>query len=248
MRFQGQTILVTGASAGIGAAVTRRLAEEGARIILVARGAERLKEARSQLPPGDYLSCSCDVAKDEEIKTLFADLQSQSLHLNGLVHCAGTHSLRPLKLIEPEYLATIWQSHVLSLTALARRFAYGGALAPQGGAIVGISSTAAIRGEPGTAAYSAAKGAVISLARTLAVELAGRKIRVNTITPGLVETAQSQTFLKQMRSEQVEAIRQAHLLGFGQPEDVAAAATFLIADEARWITGTNLIVDGGYNA
>ena len=137
------------------------------------------------------------------------------------------------------------QSHVVSSLLLTRYVVYGQVLPPAGAAFVWFSSVAALRGGSGAAVYSAAKGALIAAARALAVELAARRIRINVVSPGVVRTPQSEAFLAKLPADQLQALERAHLLGFGRPEDAAAAAAFLLSDDARWITGTNLVADGG---
>ena len=165
-----------------------------------------------------------------------------------MVHCAGVHWLRPLQLTDSAAVQQMLASHVISSLALTRAL-ISQKLAPKDGcSIVWLSSAAALRGGAGSVAYSAAKGAMISAMRVLAVELARRKIRLNAIAPGVVRTPQSEAFMSALPPEQVQAIENEHLLGVGQPEDVAAAAAFLLSNDARWITGTTLVVDGGLTA
>jgi NAD(P)-dependent dehydrogenase (short-subunit alcohol dehydrogenase family) len=117
--------------------------------------------------------------------------------------------------------------------------------AKDGGALVLLSSVAGLRGSAGASAYAAAKGALLALGRSLAVELAPQRIRVNTLVPGVVRSAMSEKFLGSLLPAQAEAVQRALLLGLGEPADVAAAAAFLVSAEARWITGTEMVIDGG---
>jgi NAD(P)-dependent dehydrogenase (short-subunit alcohol dehydrogenase family) len=136
-------------------------------------------------------------------------------------------------------------SHVLSSIALTRALVTCRLAAKDGCAVVWLSSAAALQGNAGTVAYAAAKGALISGARALAVELARRKLRINVIAPGVVRTPQSEAYLSSFTPEQLQALTSEHLLGLGEPEDIAAAAAFLLSDDARWITGSVLVADGG---
>jgi NAD(P)-dependent dehydrogenase (short-subunit alcohol dehydrogenase family) len=119
---------------------------------------------------------------------------------------------------------------------------------PEGGSVVFLSSVYALAGVPGQIAYSASKGAVAALVRSMAIELARRRIRVNSISPGLVLTAMTGAALEALAPEQISTIEQKHPLGPGTPTDVARAALFLLAPSTRWITGVDLPVDGGYCA
>jgi NAD(P)-dependent dehydrogenase (short-subunit alcohol dehydrogenase family) len=116
---------------------------------------------------------------------------------------------------------------------------------PEGSSIIYLASAAAMIGNIGEAVYAAGKGALLSACRSLAVELASKRIRINAVAPGVVETPMSDRWLSQLTPEQREVVRSRHLLGFGHAEDIAAAIAFLASDEARWITGTCLTIDGG---
>jgi NAD(P)-dependent dehydrogenase (short-subunit alcohol dehydrogenase family) len=176
------------------------------------------------------------------------ELRADNITLDGIVHCAGIHWLRPLQLTDQKALLEMFNSHVASSVALTRAVISGRLVAEGGMSIVWLSSAAALQGGAGSLAYAAAKGALISAARVLAVELAGRKVRINVIAPGVVRTPQSEAFLSRLSPEQVQAISASHLLGLGQPEDIAGAAAFLLSRDARWITGITLVVDGGLTA
>lgn len=247
-RFAQQTILVTGASSGIGRATALRLAQEGARLILVGRDTARLEETRNALAGENHLCRVCDVTDEAAIIGLFKALKAEVAEVQGMVHCAGIHWLRPLQLTDAANLQQMLASHVVSSVALVRGLVAQRLAAKDGCAMVWLSSAAALRGGAGSVAYSAAKGGMISAMRVLAVELARRKIRLNAIAPGVVRTAQSDAFLSALPPDQVQAIENEHLLGLGRPEDVAAAAAFLLSDDARWITGTTLVIDGGLTA
>jgi NAD(P)-dependent dehydrogenase (short-subunit alcohol dehydrogenase family) len=244
-RFDGRTCLVTGAGSGIGRATALRLADEGARIIGVDRDQARLSETSSQLKGDGHLIRVIDTTDESALVQMAQELRAGNIILDGIVHCAGIHWLRPLQLTDQKALLEMFNSHVSSSVALTRAV-ISGRLVPEGGmSIVWLSSAAALQGGAGSLAYAAAKGALISAARVLAVELAGRKVRINVIAPGVVRTPQSEAFLSRLSPEQVQMITASHLLGLGKPEDIAGAAAFLLSQDARWITGITLIVDGG---
>jgi NAD(P)-dependent dehydrogenase (short-subunit alcohol dehydrogenase family) len=245
MSFQAQNILVTGASSGIGAATAIRLAAAGARLVLVGRDADRLQQTLTALVGTGHLSYQCDLTDEIAVIDLLKTIKTEISELHGMAHCAGNHWLKPLQLTDSASLREMMDSHVGSSISLARGL-ISSRLAPKTGcAIVWISSVAALQGGAGSLAYAAAKGAMISAMRVLAVELARRKIRINIVIPGVVQTPQSAAFLSQLTPEQVESIAKEHLLGLGEPDDVAAAIQFLLSADARWITGTTLVVDGG---
>ena len=244
-RFSNQVIVVTGASSGIGRATSLQLANEGCRVILIARKLPQLEETRAQLAGTGHLVCPCDVTDEIQVVELFNNLREQVGSVNGLVHCAGIHWLRPLKVTDSAALLEMLHSHIVSSVALTRALVARRVASKDGCSVVWLSSAAALRGEVGTVAYAAAKGGLISGARAIAVELAPRRIRVNVLAPGVVRTPQSEAFLGSLMPAQVQTITDAHLLGLGEPEDVSAAIAFLLSREARWITGITLVVDGG---
>ena len=242
-RFEERTILVTGATSGIGLATTRRLADEGAAVICCARRKALLDQIVAELPGEGHLSIAFDARCEEEVAAAGSTLKSLNRTLHGAVMCAGQHSLRPLQVSKASHIEEMLAGNVLS-TLLSTKMTIRMA-AKEGASIVWLSSAAALIGNAGEAAYAASKGALIAACRSMATELASRRIRVNAIAPGVVETPMSEQWLSQMPLEQREVIRARHLLGFGSPEDVAAAIAFLVSDDSRWITGTCLMVDGG---
>lgn len=161
----------------------------------------------------------------------------------GGVVCAGLHEVRPLSVLDPQSIARTFEANVT--TALMATRAFAKSAAKEGGSMVWISSVAALRGTATFAAYSAAKGALISAARVAAVELASRHIRVNTVAAGVVHTAMSRSWLSLLSDPQREALEKGHLLGVGQPDDVADVIAFLLSSDARWMTGSVVTVDGG---
>lgn len=247
-RFDGQVVIVTGASSGIGAATARRLASEGARVVLVARDAERLAAVRASLGGEGHVARTCDVTDETAVAALYGELRNEVGAVNALVHCAGGHWLRPLQLTMTAHLEEMLRSHVVSSIAVTRTLFSARLMSKEGGSVVWLSSAAALQGGAGTVAYAAAKGAIISASRALAVEVARRKVRVNVVAPGVVKTPQSDAWMNGLPAEQVEAIERDHLLGFGSADDVAGVIAFLVSADARWITGTTIVADGGLTA
>jgi len=242
-RFEGRTILVTGATSGIGLATARRLSEEGATLICSARTKERLDEIVAELPGSEHMSLPFDASSEEEVASAGSALRDGNRKLHGAVMCAGQHFLRPLQLSKTSHFQELFAANVLSsllCTKMAIRHT-----APEGGSIVWLSSAAALIGNTGEMAYAASKGALLSACRSVATELAPRRIRVNTVAPGVVETPMSEKWLSQLSPEQKAAVSSRHLLGLGSPQDVAAAIAFLLSDDSRWITGSCLTIDGG---
>lgn len=243
----GRTVLMTGASSGLGRAASVLLSQVGARLILVARDERRLKETESRLEGSGHRSELFDLTKVDDIPEWLRELTTQTGALHGLVHCAGIQLTRPLRFLTDENVADVMKINVNAAVGLARAFRQKGVYAP-GGSIVFLSSVMGLVGQPGVAAYAASKGAVLALTRSLALELAREGVRVNCLAPGHVKTEMAERVQAAFSPEQIAAIEAMHPLGIGAPIDVAYAIAFLLADTGRWITGTTLVVDGGYTA
>ncbi|HYA16619.1 MAG TPA: SDR family oxidoreductase [Bryobacteraceae bacterium] len=242
-RFSDRIALVTGASSGIGNATAERMAAEGARIIAVGRNEERLRSAAAAWQrPGEHVVIPADVSTENGVNALFAAIRSQGLHADIAVFAAGRHLIRPLAMTKTQQLEEMMRGNLFSTLLCTREFARlpGG----EARAVVWVSSAAALIGNTGEIAYAAAKGALISACRAAAAEYAA-KFRVNCVAPGVVETPMSAAWIGRLTPEQRAAVESRHLLGFGRPEDVAAAIAFLASRESRWITGVCLPVDGG---
>ena len=243
----GRTVLVTGASSGIGLATAELIARCGGRIVGVARDESRLAEAMSRLAGEGHLARGCDVADADAATSLVAEAAGQAGGLHGLFHAAGVGLILPARLTKPANVQAVFGAAVNGAFGLVRAAARSGVMAP-GASLLLMSSVAAHRGRGGMAAYAAAKAAIEGAVRALAVELAPRDIRVNALAAGGVLTPMNDRIVANLAEGGADAYAAAHPLGMGRPEDVADAALFLLSPAARWITGTAMIVDGGYSA
>ncbi|HZQ54244.1 MAG TPA: SDR family NAD(P)-dependent oxidoreductase [Bryobacteraceae bacterium] len=244
----GRAILVTGASSGIGRDTAVLLSELGATLILVARNVENLEKTRSQLRGAGHITAQFDVAEASGLPTLLKELSAKTGPLHGIVHCAGVYSIRLIRSLDLSQIEQMLRVNLSSAMLLVKGFRQK-SVAAKGGSVVLLSSAAAVKGQAGLSLYSASKAALIGFARSAAVELAPEGLRVNCIAPGWVETPMTREARESMLTdEQASAIEKAHPLGIGHPRDVAHAAAFLLADTGRWVTGTTLVVDGGFSA
>jgi 3-oxoacyl-[acyl-carrier protein] reductase len=248
MDLSGKTILVTGASSGIGRTTAILLSELHARVVLVARNAGRLQETLAAMAAGDHRVETFDLSLSDEIPKRMQLIAAETGPFHGLVHAAGKQAATPIRFATESRVEDLVRTNLYSAVMLARGFIHKSCRPPDGGSIVFLSSVMAFSGQPGISVYSATKGALVGLTKSLSIELAPDRIRVNCVAPGFVETEMFEQARTLMADEQVTVLQQAHPLGFGSARDVANAAAFLLADTGRWITGSTLVIDGGYSA
>lgn len=243
----GRVFIVTGASSGIGLATSVLLSRLGAKLVLVARSRERLAAARAQLEGSEHWIETFDFAAPGDAAGFVKSISAQTGPISGIVHCAGVQLIRPLRLLAEADLDAIMKVNVSSALMLAKGLRVKGVHA-KGASVVFVSSVMGVVGAAGRTAYCASKSALTSMTKALALELASEDIRVNCVAPGFVRTAMLQQSEATVGPEQMAAVEKAHPLGFGEPRDVANAVAYLVADTGRWVTGTTLVIDGGYTA
>jgi NAD(P)-dependent dehydrogenase (short-subunit alcohol dehydrogenase family) len=244
----GKTVLVTGASRGIGRATAVFLSRLGARIVIAGRDEEQLSQTVSQMEGSGHLARSFDLNQVEALPGWVKSVAAETGPLYGLVHSAGIVMNRPLKGLTYQNLLDIQRVNVDAAIMLSKGFRQKDVYEAAGSSVVYLSSVMAYKSKPALAAYAATKGALLSLAKTLALELASQKIRVNCVCPGLVRTAMVEELEEKLLPEQLEKLYAEYPLGLGEPEDVAYAIACLLAPAARWITGSALVLDGGYTS
>ena len=249
-RFGGRTALVVGGASGIGAATVGRLADEGARVVIVDRDEARGTEVAAALAErGSFLAC--DVRDTERIATVCAEaLATTDGELDYLVQCAGTFTRNGV-LSTP---ANDWDL-VLEVNLRSQVFfiqACAEALVRRRGAVVNVASIEADQvlttGAEATASYAASKAGVKMMSRSAAYDLGGRGVRVNTVDPGFTRTGfGGDIAVFDTPPTATERMRRILLERWGEPEDIASAITFLLSDDASYITGATLVVDGGWS-
>jgi|KBSSwiStaDraftv2_1062776.scaffolds.fasta_scaffold45552_4 NAD(P)-dependent dehydrogenase (short-subunit alcohol dehydrogenase family) len=246
--FEGRCVVVTGASSGLGRACAMELSAHGARTLLIGRNEERLAEVLGSLSGSGHQSLVLDLTRLDQIGPEVTRAIAGVGRLYGLCHAAGVVTTRPLHANTCDVVQEMMTVNLVAGLELARIVARRDVMEPDGGSLLFVSSIYGNVGVAGQTAYSASKGAITAAVRSMAVELARRRVRVNTISPGLVKTAMTDRALETLSHQQVMAIEERHPLGPGTPSDVARAAVFLLAPATTWITGIDLVVDGGYSA
>jgi NAD(P)-dependent dehydrogenase (short-subunit alcohol dehydrogenase family) len=246
--FQDRWVVVSGASSGIGRAIGVHLASLGARVVLMGRNVQRLQETAAQIGAADRsVVCPLDLADLAGIAPALRVVATRTGRLYGLCHAAGLSMTLPLSATKPERVRSIMDVNFQAGLELSRVFVERSVLSEDGGSVLWISSVYAHVGAPGQIAYCATKGAIAAAVRAMALELAPRRVRVNSVSPGMVKTAMTDAAASGMTAEQWSRIEALHPLGTGDVQDVARAASFLLDPLNTWITGTDMVIDGGYS-
>lgn len=245
-KLAGKVAVVTGASKGIGASIAQHLAAEGASVVVnyssSREGADRVV-AEIKRKGGKAVAVQANLARPAEIKHLFAETAKAFGALDVLVNNAGVYEFLALEAVTPEHFHRMFDLNVLGLILATQEAAKH--MGPAGGSIINISSVAAISPPATASVYSGTKAAVDAVTKALAKELGPRKIRVNSINPGMVETegVHAAGFAASDFRKMIES--QTPLGRIGQPQDIAPAAVFLASSDSGWLTGETLVISGG---
>jgi len=247
-KLGGKVAIVTGASKGIGTAIARSLAAEGAAVVVnyasSKEGADRVVDEITK-KGGKAIAVRANLAKKVEIERLFSETKKAFGRLDILVNNAGVYEFLPLEKVTEEHFHRHFDLNVLGLLlAIQEATKYFG---PEGGSVINISSSASSSAPPTASVYSATKAAVDTITKSLAKELGPRKIRVNAINPGMVAT-EGQEASGLLGSDFQKMFEANSPLGrIGQPDDIAPGVVFLASSDADWITGETLLISGGYS-
>lgn len=246
-KLNGKVAVVTGASRGIGAAIARQLAADGAAVVVnyaSSREAAESVVAEIARSAGSAIAIQGDLAKPGDVERLFSEVRRAFGRLDILVNNAGIYEFAPLDEVTPEHFHRQFDLNVLGLLLATR--AAGRLFGPAGGSVINVSSVVSTARLPGAAVYSATKAAVDAITRALASELGPRKVRVNAVNPGMVETEGVRAAGLHAGEFRTQVEAQTPLGRIGQPRDIAPAVAFLASDDASWITGETLYIAGGY--
>lgn len=247
--LKDKVILITGASSGIGRQCAVACSQAEATVVILGRDLSRLKETLTLMDqPGKHIIYVSDLLEYEKTEEIVKECVTQKGRIDGLINCAGISTTLALNAISPEKTQHFFETNVTGPMNLTKHVVKISNFSLSGGSIIFISSIMGIAGENGKTLYSMTKGALISAVKSMAIELAKRRIRVNAVSPGVVDTPMSKSAVYNRDEDSFQKIMALHPLGLGKPEDVANACIFLLSDASKWITGTNLIIDGGYLA
>jgi NAD(P)-dependent dehydrogenase (short-subunit alcohol dehydrogenase family) len=239
--LEQKTVFITGASSGIGRAIAIECSKMGANVIITGRNAERLNETFIQLEGINHLQLIADLQVEEQAKHLIEQLPL----LDGIVHSAGIIATLPFQFVTKEKLKDIFSINFINPTLITQQLLKQKKI-NKNASIVWISSISGVLcSSPGNSMYSATKGAINGIIKGMAIDLAQRGIRVNSVTPAVIETNLLSNGI--ITSEQIqEEVKKYPLKRYGKPEEVAYAVIYLLSDASKWVTGSNLLIDGGY--
>lgn len=246
-RLKNKVAIVTGASKGIGRGVAIALADEGANVVVnfksSAEDAEKVVNI-IETKGGKAIAIQADVSKKEEVQHLFYETKKVFGSVDILVNNAGVYTFGPLEMVTEESFEIEMKVNVLGpILTIQEAMPH---FEENGGSIINISSVAALRPTPMTMLYTATKGALNSITEVLSKELGAKKIRINSISPGLVETEGTHRIGTIGSESEQYMVANTPLGRVGQPEDIAKVAVFLASDEAQWVTGQNIAAAGGF--
>lgn len=246
MKLKDKVAVVTGASKGIGAAIAKQLAAEGASVVVNYFSSKEDADkvvATIKSKGGKAVAIGANVSQQPEIKRLIDETMKLYGKLDILVNNAGVYDFFPLEDVTKERFHKMFDLNVLGLILLSKEAAKN--FGPQGGNIVNISSVASVLAMPNCSVYSATKAAVDSITKSLSKELGPRKIRVNSVNPGMIETEGVHTAGLAEGDFRKNLEAQTPLGRIGQPQDIAPVVAFLVSEDAGWITGETLFISGG---
>jgi NAD(P)-dependent dehydrogenase (short-subunit alcohol dehydrogenase family) len=238
--------LITGATSGIGLATCKKILSNGDIVYAVGRNNSKLSDFSSEYDENFFHFLLFDLSKISLIESIFNDLIVDGIKFDGFVHCAGIEETMPLTLYTPEKIFNIFEINVFAAIELIRVFSKK-KYSNDGASIIFFSSVMGVLGQQGKVGYCSSKSAILGLTKSSALELAKRKIRVNAVLPGVVNTPMTQKLFSQIEQKNIDSIKAMHPLGIGEVEDIVPAIEFLLSDGSRWLTGQNIIIDGGYS-
>jgi len=246
--LEGKVIVISGAASGIARQCAVSCSKMGAKLILLDLNEDGLKETMAMVErPNEHYSAVVNLTEYDKVAIIVKEAVANVGRIHGVLNCAGISTTNLFKLTKPEDLDKFFHVNVYTGYFLTQECTKMGNFAKEGGSIVFFSSVAGSLGEVGKSTYGMTKSALLNLAKNLACELARKNIRVNSISPGAICTPINMNLPHMKDPEKRAALAAQHLLGLGETTDIANACIYLLSDASRWVTGTNLFVDGGFS-
>lgn len=237
-------ILVTGATSGIGKGVCEELLDQGSNVVGIGRDSSKIENGILKHPKFKFLQF--DLTNLNEIEKLITDYVKINNKFDGFVSCAGKEETVPLSVYKVQKMKSLYDLNVFSGIEILRLLSKK-KYSNDNSSIVFISSVMGELGQPGIVGYCGTKSAILGVVRSSSLELARRNIRVNAVSPGVVETPMSKSFFETLAEDNIERIKNMHPLGIGKIEYVTPSILFLLSEHSKWITGQNIKIDGGYS-
>lgn len=248
---KNRAVLIVGVTSGIGRALCKYLLSEGYYVIGVGRDKNKISSLSNELVnyQAFLVLKSLDCSIEDEVFDFAKSLRIQGFKLIGIIHTAGITTTIPVKMVNSAKFDELMRNNVFTFFNVVSKFTHKDFIIKETGmSIVTFSSVMALVGESGKSLYAATKGALLSSVKSLAVELASKEIRVNSISPGVVETPMVRNGYYAQNQDSYQKITEKHILGLGKESDIISLIEFLISKKSRWITGSNFTIDGGYTA
>lgn len=246
-KLTNKLIIVTGASSGIGQACAIMCSKYGAKVIAIGRNQDRLNETLSSLEGTGHGTISMDLNSFDQYPEIITRIVEAHGKIDGVIHSAGVESTIPIQMLSAAKMSDVLKINSFSFFELVKVINKKKLSSP-GISFVGIASVMGVTAQKGKTIYCASKAALINGAKAMALELAAKGTRINTVAPAIVETSMVKALFSQMNEASVLEIKKMHPLGFGNTDDVALACVYLLSDASKWVTGSNLVIDGGYTA
>lgn len=247
LSLQNKNIVITGASSGLGRECAIVCSKIGAKIVLIGRDSIRLNETFNLLENEGHIMHQMDVTHYDSIETLIASAVGEIGKIDGFIHCAGIEMTAPLQSMNSAKFNQLFSVNTIAAFEFSKILSKKKYFNNLGASFIFISSVTGLLGVNGKIGYCSSKAALIAGAKAMALEFANKKIRVNTILPGMVDTEMFQKIKEELSEGSLLEITKKHPLGIGQPSDVANLSAFLLSDLSKWITGSDYIIDGGYS-
>lgn len=246
MEFENKQYLVTGVTSGLGKAIAENLIIKGAIVLGLGRDFSKIESNGILSKSEKFTFNKVDLSDVKNIENEIFKFCMENTKFDGFVHCAGKEETIPLRIYDPEKIEALFLINVFSGIELIRIFSKK-KVTNEKASLVLLSSVMGELGQPGKVGYCASKAAILGAIRASSLELSKRKIRINAVSPGVVNTPMTKKLFDALSNENIEDIIRMHPLGIGEVSDVVPMLTFLLSDQSKWITGQNFKIDGGYS-